>query len=251
MPGKLLVARWRAVTNVALQNLIVNLAMTKDGGLGFANAVRRICREDLVAASLECFAPMYWCCMKKNGLCSKVIGLVMGVVRKRGPTFLAGFIFAILCFVGINAAMEPASQPEFCAGQCHEMKAAYRSWELSAHGANKNGFRAECVNCHLPSKEDHFFAHVLTKAYEGGKDMFIHYVLRRDYDAEKARAKAHEHMPNERCMHCHDSLLTKPGSSAARKAHLAVLSRPQAEENRYVACHEGVGHQREEKLFSE
>jgi nitrate/TMAO reductase-like tetraheme cytochrome c subunit len=180
---------------------------------------------------------------------ARIISRIYEAVKKRALTFLAGFVFAIFCFIGINAAMEPASKPGFCGSRCHEMRTAYRSWELSTHGANKIGFRAECVNCHLPSKEEQYFAHVFTKAYEGGKDVFIHYFIG-GYDIEKAREKALKHMPNKRCMHCHDSLLTKPGSSAARKAHLAVLSRPEAKENRCVSCHEDAGHQRQRKLFS-
>ncbi len=180
---------------------------------------------------------------------ARIISRIYEAVKKRALTFLAGFVFAIFCFIGINAAMEPASKPGFCGSRCHEMRTAYRSWELSTHGANKIGFRAECVNCHLPSKEEQYFAHVFTKAYEGGKDVFIHYFIG-GYDIEKAREKALKHMPNKRCMHCHDSLLTKPGSSAARKAHLVALSRPEAKENRCVSCHEDAGHQRQRKLFS-
>jgi cytochrome c nitrite reductase small subunit len=162
--------------------------------------------------------------------------------------FLVGFGFAVLCFLGINAAMEPTSTPEFCAGQCHEMKEAYRNWELSTHGANKFGFRVECVDCHLPPKEK-YFAHVFTKAYQGGKDTLIHYLIGR-YDSEKSRKKASEHMPDERCTYCHDSLLTKPSSEAAREAHTEVMDSADASEYKCVDCHEGVGHERHKKLFS-
>jgi nitrate/TMAO reductase-like tetraheme cytochrome c subunit len=164
------------------------------------------------------------------------------------PIFLVGFAFAILCFIGINAAMEPASKSEFCGSKCHEMKTAYRTWELSVHGANKYGFRVDCVNCHLPSK-DRYFTHVATKAYVGSMDIFKHFFIG-GYDIEKARKKALEHMPNKRCVHCHDSLLTKPGSSSARKAHFASLSRPDAPENKCVECHQGTGHERQNKLFA-
>lgn len=164
------------------------------------------------------------------------------------PIFLVGFAFAILCFIGINAAMEPASKSEFCGSKCHEMKTAYRTWELSVHGANKYGFRVDCVNCHLPPK-DRYFTHVATKAYVGSMDIFKHFFIG-GYDIEKARKKALEHMPNKRCVHCHDSLLTKPGSSSARKAHFASLSQPDAPENKCVECHQGTGHERQNKLFA-
>ena len=173
---------------------------------------------------------------------------IPGIVRKHSVAFFTGIVFAVLSFIGINAAMGPASKSEFCGGQCHEMKTAYRSWELSPHGANKYGLRVECIDCHLPPK-DKYFRHVIAKAYDGGKDVFKHY-FSGDYDVEETRTKVLEHMPNKRCMHCHNSLLTKSGSSAAREAHMEVLNPSDEEELRCVECHEDVAHQRESKLFS-
>jgi cytochrome c nitrite reductase small subunit len=173
---------------------------------------------------------------------------IPGIVRKHSAAFFIGIVFAVLCFIGINAAMEPASKSEFCGGQCHEMKTAYRSWELSPHGANKYGVRVECIDCHLPPK-DKFFRHTIAKAYDGGKDVFKHY-FGGDYDVVKARTKVLEHIPNKRCMHCHNSLLNKSGTSAARKAHTEVLNPSDEHEFRCVECHEDVAHQRENKLFS-
>lgn len=170
------------------------------------------------------------------------------IVRKHSVAFFTGIVFAVVCFIGINAAMEPTSKSEFCGGQCHEMKAAYRSWELSLHGANKYGLRVECIDCHLPPK-DKFFRHIIAKAYNGGKDVFKHHFIG-DYDIEKARTKVLEHIPNKRCIHCHKSLLTKSGSSAARKAHMEVLNPSDDYEFRCVECHEDVAHERENNLFS-
>jgi cytochrome c-type protein NapC/trimethylamine-N-oxide reductase cytochrome c-type subunit TorC len=173
---------------------------------------------------------------------------IPGIVCKHIVPFFTGIIFAVFCFIGINAAMEPTSKSDFCGGKCHEMKAAYRSWELSPHGANKDGVRVECIDCHLPPK-DEFFRHITAKAYDGGKDVFKHYFID-GYDIERTRKKVLEHFPNKRCLHCHNSLLTKSGSSAARKAHMEVLNPSDEHEFRCVECHEDVAHQREDKLFS-
>ena len=170
------------------------------------------------------------------------------MVRRYGLFFLGGMVFAVLCFVGLNAAMWPASKSQFCGSQCHEMKPAYRSWELSVHGANKYGIRVECVDCHLPPKDD-YFRHVATKAYEGTKDIFKHIFIG-GYNFEKALKRAQARVPNKRCMHCHDSLLVKPGSSAAIKAHKASLAKPDEPENKCVKCHQGTGHERQNKLFA-
>ena len=182
------------------------------------------------------------------GLCSRTIRFVSVTVRKRGLTFLVGFAFALFCFVAINAALEYTSTSRFCGAACHEMGPACRTWELSTHGANKYGFRVECIECHLPPK-DRFFTHLAAKSYTGAKDIYKHY-LGPDYDLEKTRKIVLDQISSRRCLHCHDSLLLKPGSSASMKAHLEAINEPLAPENRCVACHEDAGHQRLEKLFS-
>ncbi|MBN2312413.1 MAG: NapC/NirT family cytochrome c [Sedimentisphaerales bacterium] len=171
-----------------------------------------------------------------------------GALTKRAPLLIAGFSVAVLCFILLNAAMVPVSKSEYCGGQCHEMNIAYRTWELSPHGANRNGLRTECIDCHLPPK-DRYFAHIADKAYQGGKDIYKHY-FGDEYDMGTMRARVLARMPNQRCLYCHDALLDKPGSSAARIAHTTALAEPEAQENRCVECHPGVGHERQSKLFS-
>ena len=182
------------------------------------------------------------------GFDNKIAGRIFRAVKKRGLTFLAGFVFAILCFVALNAAMVPVSKSEYCGSKCHEMNTAYRSWELSPHGTNANGIRVECIDCHLPSK-DKYFTHVAAKAYEGAKDTYKHH-FGGEYDIEKVRQKVLAHISNQTCRHCHDNLLAKGGNSAARIAHTAALAKPDAPENKCVQCHEDIGHQRKNKLFS-
>lgn len=170
-------------------------------------------------------------------------------MKKRIFTFLAGVIFAILCFIVLNAAMAPVSTSEYCGSKCHEMNTAYLSWELSPHGSNTYGVRVECVDCHLPPKEK-YFTHLIAKAYAGAKDMYKHH-FGPDYDTEQIRKQVQKHISNKICLHCHDNLLGKPGNSAARIAHTAVLAEPDAPQNRCVECHEDAGHQRQNKLFSQ
>ncbi len=177
-----------------------------------------------------------------------IISSICEAVKKRISTFLAGFVFALLCFVALNAAMVPVSKSEYCGSKCHEMNTAYLTWELSTHGTNIKGIRVECIDCHLPEK-DKYFAHITAKAYEGAKDMYKHY-FGDEYNGEMIRQKVLDRISNQWCLHCHDNLLAKPGDSAARIAHIAVLAKPDAEENRCIQCHENVGHQRQNKLFS-
>lgn len=156
--------------------------------------------------------------------------------------FLAGFIFAVFCFVAINAAMVPVSTSRYCGTKCHEMDTAYKTWQFSKHGTNKNGISVDCIKCHLPPK-DKYFTHLAAKAYAGAKNIYKHH-FGDEYDVEEVREKVLKTMPNKRCMQCHDSLLTRPGSSAARTAHTEVLNGPDESKIKCVDCHEGVAHQR-------
>ncbi|OHB80225.1 MAG: hypothetical protein A2Z25_08540 [Planctomycetes bacterium RBG_16_55_9] len=182
------------------------------------------------------------------GIGGKIIGRTAGALKRRAPSFIVGFIFAVLCFIALNAAMAPVSKSDYCGGKCHEMNTAYLTWELSPHGANSRGVRVECIDCHLPPK-DRYFAHIGDKAYQGAKDVYKHH-FGGDYNVEKMRTKVRDRLANDRCLHCHDALLDKPGSSAARTAHTAALAEPDAPESRCIRCHEDAGHQRQYKLFS-
>ncbi len=170
-------------------------------------------------------------------------------ILKPALLFLAGLIFAVVAFIGINIAMVPVSTPQFCASKCHEMDIAYQTWELSPHGANKYGFRVECVDCHLPP-EDKFFTRLAAKGFAGVKDTYKHN-FGPAYDGEVTRQKVIDHIPSERCLHCHDDLLGKPFSPGARSAHQDVLADPDKPENRCVQCHENTGHERNNKLYSQ
>ena len=180
---------------------------------------------------------------------AKMIGRIFKAVKKRMFTFLAGIVFAVFCFIALNAAMASVSTSEYCGSKCHEMNTAYLSWELSPHGANAHGVRVECIDCHLPPK-DKYFTHITAKAYTGAKDIYKHY-FGPEYDIKQIRKKVLEHISSRICLHCHDNLLGKPGSPESRIAHTAVLAEPGAAENRCVECHEDTGHQRKKKLFSQ
>ena len=157
--------------------------------------------------------------------------------------FLAGMVFAILCFVIVNAAMVPVSKSEYCGSKCHEMQTTYQTWKISEHGANQLGIRVECIDCHLPAK-DKYFTHTTAKAYLGARDVYKHY-FGGEYDAEKTRKKVIDEMPSQRCLHCHNDILAKSGSSIAEKDHIESLKQPETAENRCVYCHENIGHERD------
>lgn len=168
--------------------------------------------------------------------------------KRRAVPFILGIGFAILCFVGLNAAMEPVSTNTYCGTACHEMDTAYRSWELSVHAASPYGIQVDCIECHLPPKE-HYFSHLFAKAYAGAKDMYMHH-FGPEYDSEAIRQKVLSHLSNETCAHCHEDLLIKPSDAKARLAHQAAQRKPEKDENKCTTCHEQAGHRRGATLFA-
>jgi len=166
--------------------------------------------------------------------------------KKGARTFIIGFIFALLCFITINTAMEPISKSKYCGTKCHEMDTAYQTWKLSVHGGNKYGIQGECIDCHLPAK-DKYFSHIASKAYAGGKDLFKHYYYHYfggEYDVEKNREEVLNTIKNDKCTCCHVNLLAEPSSEIAKEAHTEALTLPENQDNRCVQCHEDVGHVR-------
>lgn len=183
---------------------------------------------------------------KRSG---ELVRRIFEIFKKHVVTFFAGFVFALLCFVTINAAMEPISRSKFCGSNCHEMHDALKSWEMSVHGGNTKGLRAECIDCHLPQK-DSYFRHLVTKSYAGGKHLFQHYVgvlFGIKNHSEKplvSDADRTERVKNEICTRCHSGLLNKPSNDTIREAHMAALeSSDNSEQTRCVECHEDAGHQ--------
>ena len=160
--------------------------------------------------------------------------------------FIFGIGFALIAFITINAVMKPFSKSSYCGTACHEMNTAYQTWEISAHGANKYGFRAECIDCHLPSK-DKYFTHLIAKSYEGAKDMYMHY-FGGEYNGEHVRQNILEKISDDRCTGCHKDLLAKPSNSAARLAQQSIANSDPDTVKRCVTCHENL-HERDSKLF--
>lgn len=169
----------------------------------------------------------------------KLVNMIKDLPKHR-YIFIAGALFAIICFWIINIVAVPFSKPEYC-GSCHEMEDVYTGWKTSIHYANPSGTVTECIDCHAPSK-DKFFSHFASKAYYGAKDIYKHY-FGGQYDVQKNRQKVLAHMPNERCLNCHASLMSKPVSPPASRIAHEVYFNPSEDGNvpSCMACHYGPG----------
>jgi cytochrome c nitrite reductase small subunit len=177
----------------------------------------------------------------------KIFGWVFKIPKKSTFVFSMGFMFALFCFVMLNLAMKPVSDSKFCGNNCHEMHSALSTWKNSVHGENKTGLQAQCVDCHLPEKDD-YFRHLIVKAYQGCKHIFHHYTAKlfgsKEAPALALTATDHtDRMKNEVCIRCHASLLGKPSNETIREAHMEAFNTSgNTEQTKCVECHEDAGH---------
>jgi len=156
-------------------------------------------------------------------------------IRRHGAAFILGLAFAIAAFLAINAISAPLSTSKFCGTVCHEMQPAYDTWLECPHYTNIYGWRSECIDCHLPPK-DQFFRHLYEKTRTGVRDLWLHY-LGPEYDREKVTQRVKDGWRNETCIRCHKDLLVKPSSKAVKYMHKGSLENPEDVWGKCLACH--------------
>ncbi|MDD2903940.1 MAG: NapC/NirT family cytochrome c, partial [Syntrophales bacterium] len=117
---------------------------------------------------------------------------------------IVGIILAFPLFSLTYYTMVRTSTPQFCAS-CHEIEFAYNTWRTSSHTTNREGFVADCMDCHLPAPQD-TYEFFYAKTLHGVKDVIAH-VLGGVYDHEKNRQKAYASIKNDQCLKCHRNLL--------------------------------------------
>lgn len=121
--------------------------------------------------------------------------------------FLFGALFALFLVGFTHLSFSLTGTNEFC-GRCHEMLPQVNSWKMSTHAVTKTGFKANCVDCHLPPDG---ISHYTYKAWSGLRDVWVHYIgnpSKVDW-AGKAATKNH-YLFEKACTSCHQDL-TPPG----------------------------------------
>ncbi|MGM0418826.1 MAG: cytochrome c3 family protein [Thermodesulfobacteriota bacterium] len=162
---------------------------------------------------------------------------------KKKVVYISFFLIILVLFMGFLATaftykiMTATSSPEFCAS-CHEIAPAVETWSTSPHASNDKGFRATCIDCHLPPPENtiEFF---FLKTKHGIKDVWAH-LFYGEYDREKMQKRVHDTMDNSTCIKCHSNILYIQADRGAMKAHReALYSNPQRS---CMECHAPLVH---------
>jgi len=168
------------------------------------------------------------------------------VRRKWSPrrVFAIISIVAALVVLGTNVAwrlLEWTNSNVFC-GSCHEMGGAVGTWTASTHTINRSGMHVDCIECHLPPKDD-IVRFSAVKGATGLKDVMSH-LLERPYDAETTTERLLRTIPDLTCTRCHEELFSPEMTDAGRIAHRAYPYPKIGQRRNCLSCHPQVGHKR-------
>lgn len=154
-------------------------------------------------------------------------------------------VFLIFCgvIIGLSLSLATAEMIErtggkdFCSS-CHSMQGVSLAYEEGVHGGmNPIGFKARCVDCHLP--QDSVFHYVKAKAYNGAKDVLGEIFWAKSFDWIGNLKNKEEFTYISGCEKCHDLKAMHYDIPKAFSAHKDFLD---GTVTSCLQCHENVGH---------
>jgi len=165
--------------------------------------------------------------------------------KKRGKLylFLFSFVLGIICFIAVYQISVYYSSNESCM-ICHVHPHVEQSWKLSKHVNNRSGVKVNCVDCHLPPKNQ-TVNHYMAKAKMGIKDVWGFLVKDSadfDWDTKASLEYAVKYIPNESCKECHKNLFPVGLSDDGISAHLYYEDKEKKLDLQCISCHLDVGH---------
>jgi sulfatase modifying factor 1 len=165
------------------------------------------------------------------------------IKRKHYLMFIAGGLSAVLFFALFNKTIHYTSTDKFCA-TCHVHPHADATWKLSTHHNTRSGVSVNCVDCHLPPKEQNF-QFIARKAYHGFHDFYVYLVKDSadiDWTEKRSIDAAKRFVYEDGCKKCHINMFPSTLNVLGGEAHLKYLRNP--ENSTCLQCHLNVGHYR-------
>jgi formylglycine-generating enzyme required for sulfatase activity len=163
--------------------------------------------------------------------------------KRKGPIFLIGFLFGIICFASLYQSSVYFSTDESCM-MCHVHPHVEDSWKLSKHVNNSSGVKVHCVDCHLPPKHQ-TVNHYMAKLNLGMKDVWS-YLFKDsadfDWDMKSELEHAVKYIPNESCKECHQNLFPSGITDDGITAHLYYEENEEKLDLQCISCHLDAGH---------
>jgi formylglycine-generating enzyme len=150
-----------------------------------------------------------------------------------------GFVIGLLATIYTNKALEYTSTNESCE-ICHVHPHVFDSWKLSTHYDNPSGFRARCVDCHLPPKGEGYLKEKMIAAARDVYGLVFKDSADYNWELKSTLEYAQHHVFKESCLHCHQNLFPLTLTKEGQDAHLYYTQNE--EELRCINCHLNVGH---------
>lgn len=151
-----------------------------------------------------------------------------------------GGILGLLVSFGVAVGVHQTSGEKFCT-VCHTMQPMADSYRADVHGGNNpDGFKADCVSCHLP--HEGLATYLFAKAQTGLHDFRVeNFGDPKSIDWEAKRKHAKHFVYDSGCMSCHVNLHeATTGNPKAFIAHKEYFEK--RTDKKCVECHKNVGH---------
>lgn len=161
------------------------------------------------------------------------------IMKKMIFLILFGFVIGLVTIFFGHKTIQITGDLPFC-GACHVMEPMEKSYLNDVHsGIGKTGVKAACVDCHLP--HDNIFNYLLTKAYNGTKEVFIT-AIGKDKDIDWLEKLNHREKftYDSGCLNCHSNITNNLASNSQNTMHMKYLDSNNTLS--CVSCHKQVGH---------
>ena len=164
--------------------------------------------------------------------------------HQRKSTYIwLGVFIGILFAAGLYQTSVYFSTNESCM-MCHVHPHAEETWQLSVHVNNGSGVMVNCVDCHLPPKDD-TWAHYTAKLALGARDVWGFITKdpeKIDWEKKSQLEHAVKYIPNESCVKCHQNLFPQGITDDGITAHLYYDENHEALNLQCISCHLDAGH---------
>ncbi|MDR0796953.1 MAG: SUMF1/EgtB/PvdO family nonheme iron enzyme, partial [Tannerella sp.] len=157
--------------------------------------------------------------------------------------FIIGLCLGFASFIVAYQVSVYFSSNESCL-MCHVHPHAETSWKQSVHVNSRSGVVTNCVDCHLPPK-DQTWSQNTAKLKLGVKDLWGYLVKdSADYnwDMKSELEHAVKYIPNQSCKACHTNLFPARINDDGIIAHLYYEENEKKLNLQCINCHLDAGH---------
>jgi len=157
--------------------------------------------------------------------------------------FLSGVVVGVVLFISAYQVSVYFSTNESCM-MCHMHPHAENTWKQGFHVNSKSGVMVNCVDCHLPPKNQ-TLNHYSAKVKLGVKDLWGYIVKDSasiNWDLKSELQQAVKFIPNASCKECHANLFPAGISDDAIISHLYYEDNEKKLNLQCISCHLDAGH---------